>query len=871
MKSFVKFLACMLAVALVFTACGGGAGTAAGGKSPVKNGTYVDKVIYSISTDQTVALKDVIEGKVDLMFTSVPPVLLSGLSDEDRDKIDVYPVPTGYWSLLFNPIPNKAPYVWKTEAGEEMFNPVAIKEVRYAFNWLINRKKLVDELLLGEGSPMYTPCTVGLPGAYRYNILASKFGITETGDEQKAVNMIENAMQKASQLAENKGKLVKENGKWMYKGKPVTIKSIMRVDDPTGRLPAARYIHAQIEKAGLTVEGFERDRKTAGSLVYGGNPANYDWTMYLEGWGSGGFYVTWETPLCQMYSPFYGYMPGGGEAEFWNYSNEKLDVLGKKAAYGQYLTAEEFFSETTDMCAIGMGEAVRVYVVSQNDLFVANRGRFNSRLFYGTSDGFNGWTVRCADVKPDTDGPYKGKRVLRVLQYSAQGSLFMSEWDPVGGQGFSDSYSTAFFNAVTDNASFDNPAVGRSEFAMSTVDVANAKFAPKFVATGNKTEEGDDELAMGGDIPVPAEAVMYDTASKKWVPAESGQSVATVATGKLVDGYYWHHGEPVDLNDVRYAFAFAYEWAIQDGEGDLYYDAPLSSVTLPSLKTTKGIVFNKDGSITTYSNYFHAPIPRDTAISVGGLSVKAANPGRRTNVPWEIYEALAEMVVHGSKSGTVYNFAKDGGERGVEANVKNPDCLADLKAKLEEFVASKHIPVSLKDFINEDYALKRYKASIAFIEKYGNAYITTGPLMFEKIDPVTSSVVLANFDKYPYKSDYFPNMFKTDLTEIQYVKAPVAPSADKDAVFEATVSKYAYPEVERVPLDKGKVEGRLQLPSGGEKTYDAKAIGDGKFTITVPASDLAGLEKGVEYIMVVLTSISDEPPSANSVSFTILK
>ena len=115
MKNFVKFLACMLAVALVFTACGGGAGTAAGGKGSVKNGTYVDKVIYSVSTDQTVALKDVIEGKADLMFTSVPPVLLSGLSDEDRDKIDVYPVSTGYWSLLFNPIPNKAPYVWKTE------------------------------------------------------------------------------------------------------------------------------------------------------------------------------------------------------------------------------------------------------------------------------------------------------------------------------------------------------------------------------------------------------------------------------------------------------------------------------------------------------------------------------------------------------------------------------------------------------------------------------------------------------------------------------------------------------------------------------------------------------------------------------------
>ncbi|WP_255806027.1 hypothetical protein [Treponema putidum] len=74
-----------------------------------------------------------------------------------------------------------------------------------------------------------------------------------------------------------------------------------------------------------------------------------------------------------------------------------------------------------------------------------------------------------------------------------------------------------------------------------------------------------------------------------------------------------------------------------------------------------------------------------------------------------------------------------------------------------------------------------------------------------------------------------------------------------------------------MPLDKGKVEGRLQLPSGGEKVYEAKASGDGKFTITIPASEVAGLEKGVEYIMVVLTSISDEPPSASSASFTILK
>ncbi|MGF7108130.1 ABC transporter substrate-binding protein [Treponema pedis] len=871
MKKFIKFFSCMLAAALVFAACNGGGKSGSSDKAAVKQGATVDKVIYSVATDQTIALKDVIEGKADVLFSPMPPSLIHGLSDADREKIDIYGVPSGYWTLLFNPIPNKAPYTWKEQSGEEFFNPLAIQEVRYAFNWIINRKKLVDELLLGEGKPMYTPCQVGLPGAYRYNILATKFGINEAGDEQKALDMIENAMNKAASLPENKGKLVKEGGKWLYKGKPVTIKSVMRVDDPQGRLPAARYIHAQIEKAGITVEGLERDRKTAGALVYGGNPANIDWTMYLEGWGSGGFYVTWETPLCQMYAPFYGYMPGGQEADFWNYENAQLDVYGKKAAYGQYLKADDFFDETQKMCALGIQEAIRVYVVSDNQLFVANKARIKSRLLYGVANGFNGWTIRYADVDKDTDGPYKDLRVLRVLLHSAQGSLFMTEWDPVGGQGFSDTYSSAFYQATCDVSHIDNPAVGRSEFLGSTVDVASTKFAPKLVKTGKKTPEGDDELVMGGDIPVPPEAVMYDTKTKKWMPADSSQTVATSATGKLVDGFYWHNGEAYDIYDVRYATAFAFEWCTQDGNDDPYFDAPISGVMLPDLQTIKGFVFNQDGSVTTYKNYYHAPAEYETAVSVGAVSGKAAGPGRNNLVPWEIYEALSEIVAHGSKSGKIYNFAKDGGERGIEANVKNPDCVADIKSKLEDFLSEKHIPASLKGFVDENYCINRYKASIAFIEKYGNAFITNGPLMFEKIDQLTSSVILTAWDKYPYKSDYFPNLFSTELTSIDYIKAPVAPSADKDAVFEVTVSKRVYPEVETVPLEKGNIIGRLQLPSGGEKVYQAQAVGGGKFTITVPASDLATFEKGVEYVMVVLSSIADEPPEANSASLTLLK
>lgn len=870
MKKILKFLSCMLAVALVFTACSKEGATASGENSPVKDGVYVDKVIYMVSMDQSVALKDVVEGKADVLFTKASPALIKGLSDVDRDKIDIYPVPSGYWSLYFNPIPNKPPYSWTSEAGEEIFNPFAIKEVRYAFNWLIDRKKITDELLLGEGGPMFTPCIPGIPGTYRYNLLPSEYGITDTGDEKKALDMIKEAMEKAAALPELKGLLEFKDEKWMYKGKPVKVKSVMRVDEPQGRLPCARYIHSQLEKAGIGIEAIERDRKTAGALVYGSNPADLEWTLYLEGWGAGGTDKYHYVSLAQMYAPFYGYMPGGAEAGYWNYENAALDELGKKAAYGQYLTADEYWEQTVNMCALGIEEAVRVYVVFENDLYVANKERLNSRLLYGLGDGFNGWTIRGADVKKDTDGPYEGLRVLRVMQFSSQGSLFMSEWDPIGGQGFSDTYSAAIINALTDDALMDNPCTASRENALSTVDVASGKFAPKLVPTGNKTFDGEDEYEMGGDIPVPADAVIYDTAQKKWVPADSSATVSSCATGKLTDGYYWHNGEAVDMMDVRYAIAFLREWATKDGEDDPYYDSPLDAVLTPDLKTSKGHVFHADGSVTSYQNYYFAPDLPETALTVGGVSVKAANPGRRTSFPWEIYEACSEMVVKGAKSGTAYNFAKDGGGRGVEVSVIAAECVADIKAKLQEFIDEKHIPVSLKDLIKEDYAVKRYKASLDFIEKYGHAYISTGPIMIEKIDTITTSIICSAVKKYPYKSDYFPNLFRNDMTIINYVKAPASVSADKDANYEVTVAKYTYPDVARTPLQKGEVVGKLQLGSE-EKVYKATENGGGKYTVTIPAADLAKLEKGADYTLVIFSSIADEPPATRAVSVSILK
>ncbi|HPG87088.1 MAG TPA: ABC transporter substrate-binding protein, partial [Spirochaetales bacterium] len=222
MKKVLTALAIALCVVSVTTA-------------QVKNGPIVDKVIYTVSMDQSIAMKDIVEGKADVFFQAVPANILRTLSEAEKAKLDIYAVPSGSWSLMLNPIPNKAPYTWTKSDGVTEFNPFAIREVRYALNWLINRKKLVDEILLGDGEPMFTPMTPGQPGTYRYNLIASQLGMTPTGNERKAIADIDAAMTAASQLPENKGKLVKKGQFWQYNGQDVTIKFLIRVDDPTGR------------------------------------------------------------------------------------------------------------------------------------------------------------------------------------------------------------------------------------------------------------------------------------------------------------------------------------------------------------------------------------------------------------------------------------------------------------------------------------------------------------------------------------------------------------------------------------------------------------------------------------------------------------
>ncbi|MGP1438361.1 MAG: hypothetical protein ACTTKH_04745 [Treponema sp.] len=200
----------------------------------------------------------------------------------------------------------------------------------------------------------------------------------------------------------------------------------------------------------------------------------------------------------------------------------------------------------------------------------------------------------------------------------------------------------------------------------------------------------------------------------------------------------------------------------------------------------------------------------------------------------------------------------------------SPPCVADIKAKLQEFIDTKHIPVYIKKFVDEDYCIKRYKASIEFIEKYGHAYIGNGAIMLTKIDTNTNSIIAESFSKFPYESNYWSNKLSIPMSTIDYIKAPHSTKPGDEAVFEINISQFMYPNNELTAMIRGTVLLRLQNDDGTESVFNAEKIADGKFKAVIPASRTTELVSGNTYTIVVTSSVNDETPAVQTAKLSIL-
>ena len=799
-------------------------------------GPIVDKVYINAKMKEEIGLKDAAEGLTDIFFWGVSGPTIMGLDQATKDKLDIYTVPSGSWSLNFNPIPNAAPYIVKVE-DKEFFNPFAIREVRFAMNDLINRKYLVDEILGGAGGPAFTMATPGQPGTYKYNLVANRLGFTPEGNEKKAIEEITEALQEAAALPELQGRLVKQGEWWNFDGEPVTINFLIRVDDPQGRMKEGQYVSSQIEKAGIKVERCLWDRVKCIETSYYSDPADYKWNIYTEGWGAGATRAFWEHIVCQMYAPWYGYMAGGPDSK-WRYENDEIDRLTEKAYTGNFLTEEEYWETVLEALELALKDACRIYLTYQNDYYATHKDSFNNRMCYGMGDGLNEWSIITANTK---------NKELRVTEFSAKGALFMSAWDPIGTEGFNDVYSLVIAQPLFDRASFESPA--------------SAIATPwRVIPEDVKTEvERDEAGEVVGKIPVSPEAIKYDSAKKEWYKVSAGETAMSTGTYSFLFGNF-HNGRPMTIANILYADAFVTEWITKDGDDDRYYDAAYESALRPDWEISKGMTLNPDGTVSTYFDYNFPPSKERVAANGSPW----ASVGRRGIIlPWEIFESLAELVAVGSASGEVYSFTPSEGVEQVD--LLRPSCVKDIRAKLAEMKDNNHLPVSLEGYVTVEEAKAGYEAAIKWIDEKGHAFIGNGPFYMEKYDSATNFVELTAFrdPEYPFTPDYWPNKLATTTVRIDSVDIPsiyLRLSKKEGIPVKVQVSEVLYPEGTAKIAEGGEVSAMLITPTE-ELSYKAKFLGAGLFEVIIPTEAIKDLEDG-SYTILISASIEGAVPAS---------
>jgi len=788
-----------------------------------QTGPVPDEVIihgYSNSND---ILQDVAAGKLDFGYWSYPIYtidnnLLSNLTLAQRQDI--------FYNLVFNPVHDgDNPYIITLENGSKYFNPFTIREVRFALNWLINRQHIVHDILQDSGKERYSPF-------YEYmdyypselEGVVSTLGLTKEGNEVKALSMINEAMDKAAQeLAQQGYTLEKVNGKWYFEEKPVKIVGLIRIEDE--RKDIGNYVADLLEEAGFSVERREIDRRTASQMVYGTDPAKYEWNYYTEGWAGGGSdYPKWT--IYQYYSSLL-YAPsfvgwkwspdntkratveeilkfiGNGDLEagiqalglqyyntpekispVLNWTADEISLLlyqGYTDTNNAELTSMEQFWDLNRLgLAIGIYESNRVFIANKIEVYPVNRKNVES---YATD--VNAGLSHISIISAETND---GK--VDIGAYMFTGELLPSPANP----NLYDSYSDT-----------------------------NARLLEGLVF-----EEFCNVTSISYNASIPSDAVAWDDMNNRWVPINF--TTAPVKAALTCRLGAWHDGQKMSLADYISATAFAFEITYADDGFALY---PAKDWMKSTLDKVIGFEFRQvddnNIQIIIYQNQSGpkgAPLYEQISFTPFPLA------------PWQLYYTILQLIQEPPYNEHMLDL------EGL--NQLNPQHAWDIKEKLEFLAENAPIPSFLENYTTTEEALEGYNASISFIEEHNHALIGDGPFYVEYYDQTKSEIILYAFrdPRYPYTPHDYMARYNVDNippTIALQISPQTVEVGNSTLITWSTSDEHQVGEVKLVITrpDGSELQESFD-PSLGSYTYTYNVEDVGTYTATVVVTDEFG-------------------------------
>ncbi|MFB5610189.1 MAG: ABC transporter substrate-binding protein [Nitrosopumilaceae archaeon] len=664
-----------------------------------EKGSKVNEIKFIQYLDENTALEEVRNGNLDMYYFRISSDRIE--STESREGIQIFESTGGSYSILVNP------------GVSDEFNPFSIQEVRFALNYLIDRKLIVNELMGGYGSEMISYYSPYNPDYL--SIISQLESFHFRYNPTLAENMISDAL--VSKGAK------KVDGLWVMNKKPIEITIFIRSDDPV-RKSIGELISSELQKIGFIVNKDFGDLNKAFVIVYGSNPADAKWHLYTEGWASSAFVRYDSVGLGQMYSPWFSNMPGFNDPTYWNYQNENLDSLTQRIYTGDFESAEERTSLIQQAIVEGLNESVRIFIASKLDQYVVNENVDGVINDFGA-----GVPSRFTPINARSDSD---NLVIGVKQ------IYQGAWNPI--MGLSDSYSRHIWGVISDPGVFKHPYTGLTFPVRTSWTVETA---------------GPDAT-----MELPDDAIIWDPYEQKWRNVEANATSTSKVTFDLSFGN-WHHGKPMDMNDILHSLYFTIEWGSDTGEDDKTFDTEFTPRAIQVVDTIIGVKPLDEDTIEVYVDYWHF----DESEIADWASMWSV-------MPWELISAMEQSVIDGKVS-----FSRSGA---TSKNVNWLSLIVPNDAKiigeyLSDFKNSNYIPPALKSFeSNQNYFESRYDASINWIQENNHAIISNGPFLLDSYSPESRTITITAFDdpSYPLDSGAWSEFETVQFPQIESVELP---------------------------------------------------------------------------------------------------
>ncbi len=709
--------------------------------TPAKaQGEYVNKIELEVSTNREAVLGQVATGDLDVFLQSLEGSVYDSVRESWKEKLGTWVSEGSYNNLYLNPAhepDTEFKYICDVE-GEKRFNPFAVRKVRYAMNFLVNRQKMCQDLANGYANPRFIWLSSGLQVYEEYfkDLVEEEHGLTETGNKEKGLEMIDNALSNLEFNVDNAQLQKGDDGYWEFKygsgsWKDIQTIGIHRTED--WRQDIGEYVAGLLDEAGIKVEAKSWDRTQAIPVVFDGDYDDLPWGYYTGGWLASGnvYYPEWS--CSQMYAPWYGFMPTRAGEQNYQYENQTLDDLGQDLANGRVNTEEEYWSGLETMADVGLKESVRIFLTTETSYYVYDK----DTVVGAATDAVTGWSdYFTPPTIQTTDG------VLDLSQYSAEAQLYMDNWNKYGGS--SGAYGAKQRRALHDMSSWNHPQSGLPMPVRENWQDGdgNIKLGYTYDEDGNLSKE----------IDVPSSAVDYNTAEQKWEEVGSGHKSAVKVTYDVVEGK-WHDGHDMTVRDIMASYAFDKDMATDDNRTNDYYHATYSSSMTPWYNNIVGTEWNQDqGTFTIYGDYTF-PL-KD---KVGSYFVKFPW------LPYQVYESAEQCVAETDLASGIGPYTWDSAGEGNWVHWLSEEQSQDFKSVLQNMKgnwrppylkAENNAPITI-DQSTYDSQLDQI---ITFINDYGHMYDSNGVFKLTEYDSEQSTMTMERFtqeDGYPWSMNHW--------------------------------------------------------------------------------------------------------------------